>query len=199
MSDARQPRSGRRKGLPDTRTEILNAARGLFARDGFDRTTIRGVAAAAAVDPALIHHYFGTKRQLFLDAIALPVDPAQVLGPLRDVAPEALGETIVRLIIDVWDGGVKEAGVAALKAQIIDPTSSVLRPFVSEILTATLAIHVQDNAQTRIALAASQIGGLLLMRYVIELEPLTTMTAEELAIHIGPTIQRYLTHELPIS
>src|SRR3954463_9475109 len=75
------PPRGRRKGSPDTRSAILAAARTSFARQGFAGTTIRGVASSAGVDAALVHHYFGTKDDLFLAALELPVDPRRVIGP----------------------------------------------------------------------------------------------------------------------
>ena len=75
-----RPSRGRRPGAPDTRAAVLAAARAAFAAKGFGGTTIRAVAADAGVDPALVHHYFGTKDDLFLAAMELPVDPREVIG-----------------------------------------------------------------------------------------------------------------------
>ena len=84
-------RPGRPAGNSDTRDRILASARELFARNGIDRTSIRAVAAGAGVDAALVHHYFGTKQQLFAAAIHLPIDPMTVLVPMREMPVEELG------------------------------------------------------------------------------------------------------------
>ena len=84
----RAPRRGRRPGAPDTRAAVLEAARSAFADKGFAGTTIRSVAAAAGVDAALVHHYFGTKDDLFLAAMELPVDPREVIGPALSGGPD---------------------------------------------------------------------------------------------------------------
>ena len=87
---ASSPR-GRRPGAPDTRAEILASARALFADRGFGRTTIRAVAADAGVDPALVHHYFGTKDDLFVAALQLPGRPAGALAPVIDGRADGAG------------------------------------------------------------------------------------------------------------
>ncbi len=86
-------RSGRRPGKSETRAQILDSARRAFSQNGFRRTTVRSIAAAADVDPAMIHHHFGSKEQLFAAAIALPIDPVQVLGPVHTSPTEHLGES----------------------------------------------------------------------------------------------------------
>src|SRR5918912_3213202 len=97
------PPRGRRPGAPDTRATILDAARALFAERGFAGTTIRGVASAAGVDAALVHHYFGTKDDLFLAAMELPVDPRRVLAPALTGDVGAAGERLLRAFLSMWD------------------------------------------------------------------------------------------------
>ena len=97
-------RSGRRPGNQDTRDAILNAAREAFADRGFDGASIRSIATAAGVDPALVHHYFGTKDQLFLDTVQAPIDPAELIGGVLGEGLGNAGERLVRTMLGVWDG-----------------------------------------------------------------------------------------------
>ncbi len=96
-------RSGRRPGNLDTRTEILDAARDTFAEKGFDQASIRAIAAKAGVDPALVHHYFGTKEKLFLATMNSPIDPAVELPKALAGPPEQAGERLIRLVLNVYD------------------------------------------------------------------------------------------------
>ncbi|GAB07475.1 TetR family transcriptional regulator [Gordonia amarae] len=193
-------RGGRRPGSPDTRGAVLASARTLFAERGFTGTSVRAVAEGAGVDAALVHHYFGTKRELFLAAVAIPLDPAVVLGALHSVPRAQLGETVVRAVIGFWDGDHREAGIALLRAQLTDPESTILRTFIGDIIAGALGANADldpDTAATRTALVASQIGGILLLRYIVGLDPIASMSVDELAAHIGPTVQRYLTDPMP--
>lgn len=192
-------RGGRRPGSPDTRGQVLASARTLFAERGFAGTSVRAVAESAGVDAALVHHYFGTKRELFLAAVAIPLDPAVVLGALHSVPRAQLGEAVVRAVIGFWDGDHREAGIALLRAQLTDPESTILRTFIGDIITGALETNADldpDTAATRTALVASQIGGILLLRYIIGLDPIASMSIDELVAHIGPTVQHYLTDPL---
>ena len=105
---------GRRPGAPDTRAEVLAAARASFAEKGFRGTTIRAVAAAAGVDPALVHHYFGTKDDLFVAALQISVDPREVLAPVVAAGPDGAGERLLRTFLSVWDDPELQPGLVAL-------------------------------------------------------------------------------------
>jgi AcrR family transcriptional regulator len=96
-------RTGRRPGRQDTRDAILAAARDAFAEKGYDGASIRYIATSAGVDPALVHHYFGTKDQLFREAMRFPVDPNQMLPLLAGPGVDGFGERLVRMFISVWD------------------------------------------------------------------------------------------------
>ncbi|MGV0799582.1 helix-turn-helix domain-containing protein, partial [Mycolicibacterium elephantis] len=102
-ADAERKRPGRPRGTSDTRERILKCARDLFARNGVDKTSIRAVAAAAGVDPALVHHYYGTKQQLFAAAIEAPVNPMDVIRPLRETPIEELGHKLPSVLVPLWD------------------------------------------------------------------------------------------------
>ena len=107
-------RSGRRPGDSGTREAILAAAKESFAASGYDATTIRGVGRAAGVDPALVHHFFGTKQDLFAAAMDLPVDPAQMVPALLADGVDGLGERLVRMFLLVWDSTPGQGPMLAL-------------------------------------------------------------------------------------
>lgn len=193
-------RSGRRPGNPQTREEIIATARRLFAERGFDRTTIRAIAAGAGVDPALVHHYFGTKDQLFLAAMNSPIDPGEQLPAVLTGDRDRIGERLVRTFLTVWDSPAGAAGVAMLRSSLTnDWTARILREFlVTQILRrVTKALDLDPaEAPLRASLVATQIAGLALMRYVLKLEPLASAPHETVVAAIAPTVQRYLTGEL---
>src|SRR6266566_170590 len=96
-------RTGRRPGNQDTREAILAAAREAFAERGYDRVSIRAIATSAGVDPALVHHYFGTKDQLFLATVDAPIDPGEILPKILAGERDELPERLVRTFLSVWD------------------------------------------------------------------------------------------------
>ncbi|MEU2610860.1 TetR family transcriptional regulator [Micromonospora sp. NPDC007271] len=194
-------RTGRRPGNPGTREGILDAARTAFAERGFDGASIRAIAAAAAVDPALVHHYFGTKDQLFLAAMNAPFDPRELLPKVLAGDRESIGERLVRLFLGLWDSPAGTAGVALLRSALSNEwTARLLREF----LTTQVLRRVLDNLDVdpaelplRGSLVASQLIGLAMMRHLIRLEPVASAAPETLVTMIGPTVQRYLTGPLP--
>ena len=190
---------GRRLGAPDTRAEVLTAARSSFAEKGFRGTTIRAVASAAGVDPALVHHYFGSKDDLFVAALQIPVDPREVLAPVVDAGPDGAGERLLRTFLSVWDDPELQPGLVALARSLVsDDSASLVRDgFIPVVVGPVLASLVRDRPEVRIPLVASQIIGLIVARYVVALPPLALMPAEDVVARIGPTLQRYLTGDLP--
>ncbi|MER7331889.1 MULTISPECIES: TetR family transcriptional regulator [unclassified Micromonospora] len=193
-------RTGRRPGNPDTREAILGAARDAFAERGFDGASIRAIAAAARVDPALVHHYFGSKDQLFLAAMHAPVDPGELLPKVLAGDREGLGERLVRTFLGVWDSPAGTAGVALLRSAVSNEwTARLLREFlVSQVLRKVLDQLDADPAELplRGSLVASQMIGLAMMRHVVRLEPVASAAPETLVAAVGPTVQRYLTGDL---
>ncbi|MDQ3274521.1 MAG: TetR family transcriptional regulator [Actinomycetota bacterium] len=191
---------GRRPGGPDTRGDILRAARTSFAGKGFDRTTIRGVAGEAGVDPALVHHYFGSKDDLFLAALEIPIDPRllipQVFGPGLD----GVGERLVRTFLGVWDQPSNRLGLVALvrTAFVADEAAELLRDGMARmVLGAVVPLLEGERTEVRAQLVTSQLMGLIVGRYVMRIQPLASLPAEELVAWVAPTLQRYLTGELP--
>ncbi|MFR9777820.1 TetR family transcriptional regulator [Micromonospora sp. MS34] len=193
-------RTGRRPGKPDTREAILAAARAAFAERGFDAASIRTIAGAAGVDPALVHHYFGTKEELFRATVAIPIDPAELLPGVLAGGPDGVGERLVRTFLSVWDSPVGTAAVALFRSAVSNEwTARLLREFLAtQVLRRVLDQLDVDPAELplRGALVGTQMAGLAMMRYVIRLEPVASADRETLVAAIGPTIQRYLTGPL---
>lgn len=192
------PARGRRPGAPDTRAEILAAARELFAARGFGRTSIRAIAGQAGVDPALVHHYFGAKDDLFIAALELPVDPRVVLAPVAAQGPDGAAERLLRTFLTVWDDPGLRLPLLGLARSMLDPAGAPLFKdgFLAVVLQPVgIALGI-DEPERRMPIVASQVIGLVLLRYLLELEPLASMDADEIVAVYAPTIQRYLTGDL---
>jgi AcrR family transcriptional regulator len=194
-------RTGRRPGNQDTREAILASARSAFAERGIDGASIRLIAAGAGVDPALVHHYFGTKDQLFLAALRAPIDPSEIIPQVLAGGVDGLGERVVHTLLGVWDSPVGGAAVALLRSAVSnEQIAAMLREFIlNRILKRITKELCLDPAEgpLRSSLVASQVAGLIMLRYVIRVEPIASTDIEILAAVVGPTIQRYLTEPLP--
>jgi AcrR family transcriptional regulator len=193
-------RPGRPAGSSDTRERILASARELFARNGIDRTSIRAVAAGAGVDAALVHHYFGTKQQLFAAAIQLPIDPMTVLVPIRETPVEELGLRLPTMLLHIWDSEMGAGLIATLRSLIAGAEVSLVRSFFQEVIIAEVGPRVDNppgTGQIRVQFAASQLMGVVMARYIMELEPFASLPADQIAQTIAPNLQRYLTGDLP--
>ncbi len=194
-------RSGRRAGSPDTRAEILAAARAAFARGGMAGTTVRSIAEAAGVDPALVHHYFGTKQQLYLAALAIPVDPEFLRGPLRAAPLDDAARTLLTALLSMWDGPLREAGVAVIRTHLGnggDPT--IVRGFILEVALGELVERMEQgpgDGVMRANLMVTQVLGLLIARYVIGFEPLASLTVPEVVDLTAGPLQQVITGPLP--
>jgi AcrR family transcriptional regulator len=184
-------RTGRRPGKPDTREAILSAARRHFAQHGYDGTTMRGVAAEAGVDVALGHYYFGSKRELFAAALELPVNPADAVAGLLAEGTDDLGERLVRLLLQVRDDPHSGAPLQAL-LRSVDSQQDLLRGFVEREIVGRLATVIEGpDAPLRAAAAATQVVGLLFVRYVARVEPVASAAHDELVALVAPSLQRY--------
>lgn len=194
-------RSGRRPGNQDTKSSILVAARNTFAEKGYDKASIRGIAADAGVDPALVHHYFGTKEKLFLATINAPINPGELIPQALQGPPDEAGVRLIRLALGVWDSPAGAAALAIFRSALSNEwTARLLREFVvTQILRRAISEFVMNPAEApmRSSLVATQIGGLMVARYVLKLEPLASADAEVLAAAIGPNVQRFMTEPLP--
>ncbi|TSD47649.1 TetR/AcrR family transcriptional regulator [Rhodococcus sp. KBS0724] len=202
MSSNKIPlRPGRRPGKSETRTQILDSARRAFSQNGFARTTVRAIASDADVDPALIHHYFGSKEQLFTAAIDLPLDPKSVLTPVHSSTDDQLGISLLTAVLGVWESEHQDAILAAFRSAITGDGTRLIQSFLLNIVLRDIIPRVDTPAGTgllRAELVASQIAGLLVTRYILELEPLKSLSVDALVPLVAPNLQRYLTGKLPI-
>ena len=195
----RPAHTGRRPGESGARDDILAAARTEFAGSGYDRATIRGIAARADVDPALVHHYFGSKEQLFETAVELPVSPALFLPPILAGERARIGEEVTRRFLTVWEEPHNRPIFLAMLRSVLSNeqvADVVRRLLVKEIFGPIATALGVPDAELRATLAGSQFIGLALMRYVGRVEPLASADVSSLAAAVGPTIQRYLTGEI---
>lgn len=196
MTEHRAPKKrGRPRGVSDARDRIIAAAVDEFGEHGYDGSTIRSIAARADVDSALVHHYFGTKADLFAEAVGIPLRPdidvpAIVAGP-RDT----VGERLVRYVLEAFEQpDIRRRGVMLIRTAIGSRLATpLLAGFLSRELIGKIAttLGVAD-AELRATLVASQIAGLLLARYVLRLAPIATASVDDLVVRVGPTVQRYL-------
>ena len=186
-------RTGRRAGSSGSREAILAAARDRFAQEGYDGATVRGIAAAAGVDPALVRHYFGGKEQLFVAVLELPIDPAKIVPQLLAPGIDGLGERLAHFFLETWDRDDMPFVALLRSVTTNDRAAAMLREFISREVLGQIASSLKlPEPQLHAALAGSQLVGVALMRYVIRLEPIASMDRDELAKMIAPVIQRHL-------
>lgn len=199
-TNAERKKPGRPPGTSDTRERILTNARDLFARNGIDKTSIRAVAAAASVDPALVHHYFGTKQKLFAAAISAPIDPMEVLVPLRNTPVEELGTVLPSILLRLWDSELGAGFIAMLRSILGGNEVGLIRSFLQEVIAAEVGSRVDNppgSGRIRVQFVASQLVGVVMARYILELDPFKSLPVEQIAETIAPNLQRYLTGDLP--
>ncbi|TQL66624.1 TetR family transcriptional regulator [Nocardioides albertanoniae] len=193
------PRRGRRPGSPDTRAAILTAARQSFAQQGYAATSVRGIAAAAGVDSSLVHHYFGTKQDLFVASLELRVDPRVIAPTIIVEGKEHAGERLVRLLLSVWDDEEARLPLMALVRSVFEPEGMSLAPEAfGELVLGPVGEALElDEPERRMGLVGSQLVGIIVLRYVARLEPLASAPPETLVATYAPVIQGYLTGPLP--
>jgi AcrR family transcriptional regulator len=192
-------RTGRRPGVSGTREAILDAARRVFAEQGYQQATIRDVARLAGVDPALVHHYFGRKQELFVAAVQLPVNPVEQLMAVLAQDPDQAGERMVELFLSIWDHAADQSPLLALVRSAVgdEHAAAMLREFIAEEVLGQIAHRLgSPDAQLRATLVGSQIIGLAMARYIVKVEPLASAPAAQVVAAIGPTLQRYLTGDI---
>lgn len=188
-------RTGRRPGAGGTRDKILAAARSHFGEVGYEGATIRGIAAAAQVDPKLVLHYFESKEGVFRAAVDFPIDPAEFLPGLLEPGLDGLGVRLVQFFVETWESPAGSPLLALVRSVVAsERAASLMREFVSREILARVAEALElDQPQLRASLAASQLIGLAILRYVVRVEPLASASPRRVAAWIGPTLQRYFT------
>lgn len=188
---------GRRAGGEDTRAGIVEAARGLFAAQGFDGTSVRGVAREAGVDPALVHHYFDGKAGLFAEVIGVPAGIEEQIAAAVAGPSSTVGERIVRTFLHVWDSPEGRTRFQAMVGAVAshEGAAHALRDFVARTLLARLAEGADDGApvtELAVASAGAQLVGMGMLRYVVELPAMVEADPEEIVALLAPNVQRLL-------
>jgi AcrR family transcriptional regulator len=192
-------RTGRRPGVSGTREAILDAARRAFAEHGYQHATIRMVADLAGVDPALVHHYFRYKQDLFIAAVQLPVNPVEQLSAVLAQDPDQAGRRMVEVFLSIWDHAADRSPLLALVRSAVgdERAAAMLREFITEEVLGQIAHRLGGpDARLRATLIGSQIIGMAMARYIIRVEPLASAPPAQLVAAIGPTLQRYLTGDI---
>ena len=189
--------------MSDTRDRILSSARELFARNGIDNTSIRAIASDAAVDPALVHHYFGTKTGLFAAAIQIPIDPMTIIGPIREVPVDQIGRVLPSLLLPLWDSELGKGLIATLRSTISGSDVAdiaMVRSFLQDVVSVEVGRRVDDppgSGPVRAQFVASQLLGIVMARHILEIEPFRSLPVQQIVDIVAPSLQRYLTEELP--
>ncbi len=201
MPEFAVPTPPRRRGRPKggesgAQKRIVAAAVDEFGELGYEGATMRGIAGRAGVDSALVHHYyFGTKAELFAQTVAAPMRPDVDIPALLDGPDDGLGERIVLYVLEAWEHpDTRKRGVLLLRAGLGNKlTTPLIAGFLQRELIGRIAARTKaPDAALRASLAASQIAGLLIARYVLQLPALAAADVDDLVARVGPTVQRYL-------
>lgn len=180
------------------RERILDVAREEFAERGYDKASVRGIAKAAGVDSALVHHYFGTKEQVFAASIEMVLAPAlEAPAALADGPLDGVGERMTRFFFGVWDAPATRAPLLAIVRSALnnEVAAGVFRGLVASQLLARIARRLdlpEGEAELRASLAAAQLVGTAMLRYVIKVEPLASADPEWIIARIAPVVQGHL-------
>lgn len=195
--------SGRRPGKQDTRGEIVDAARQVFSEQGFESATIRRIAERAGVDPALVHHYFGSKQELFVAVVKPPFDPDEFVPTILSGDLENLGERLASTFVAILENPTTGPAVISMVRGAMggEAQSGLLRDFYTSVVLRRVADELSkvmpaEEARLRASLLASQLLGLVTAGYILGLEPLAGLEPEQVVRIITPTLQNYLTSPL---
>jgi AcrR family transcriptional regulator len=186
--------AGRRPGQTQTRDDILAAARNQFGQRGYNGATIRGIAAEAGVNPALVHHFFGTKDQVFVAALNVPVNPAVMVELITQGPRDNIGERILGLFLGLWRAPETRQTFLALIRSVAnnEQVAGLMRQFLEQTVVGPVS-KALDLPPLRLTGAASQAFGLAMARYVLAVEPLASATDDEVIALYGPVFQYYFT------
>ena len=192
---AARRRTGRRPGKSRSREDILQAARRIFADKGFDATSLRAISREAGVDPALVHHFFGSKEEVFNAALADVVKPEEIFAEVLADDPHGVGERLVHKFLEIWEREESRGALLAILRSAVSHQHSaeLLGGFMAGSVLRHIAESVDpQDAELRASLVSSQLIGLALLRYVLRTEPLASASVEQIVTMIAPTIERYL-------
>lgn len=193
----RPSRAERADGSPGTRERILASARAEFARKGFDLASVRAIAKGADVNPALVHHYFGTKEQVFAAAVYAATEAAvRSFADEQLAAPEELGEGFTRIFFSIWETPeTRDPLLGVFRSAVNNETAAAIfrRAVTDELLFRVAGGLPEPDAELRAELAAMQLVGVVLGRYVLRIEPLASTDVEVLIRRLAPVVQYHFT------
>ncbi|MFH0245597.1 TetR/AcrR family transcriptional regulator [Streptomyces sp. HK10] len=189
MTGTEKPKPpSRKERRRDTESVILTAARELFARQGFQSTTIRAVARAAGVDPSLVMQYFGNKEGLFAAAARSTVDNDALLRATRAQLPR---RALEHLFADFEDPDRRESAAALLRSCLTHPgAQEVVRDLVmGESQTIVASAIGGDDAQLRAGVLNACTLGLTIARYLLRMPAVAQADREELERIMLPALR----------
>jgi AcrR family transcriptional regulator len=177
----------------------VRAAAQEFTGSGYDGISLRAVARRAGVDPALVHHYFADKADLFAATLQIPIRPDRLVAQVLKGPRERIGTSIVGTIVDRFaDPGTRDAILALVRTALgHEFAARMLRQFLLREVLHRITMELGlDDGERRAAFAASQLVGLIIARYGIRLGPLAEATDEDVVATVGAVVQWYLTGDL---
>ncbi|MEU9736971.1 TetR family transcriptional regulator [Streptomyces sp. NPDC048002] len=200
MTDTAAPRRGRgrrtRIEAAGTRDRILSVARAEFSEHGYEKTSVRGIAKAAGVDSALVHHYFGTKEQIFEAAVEVAFAPAiKARDSVFEGSADEMGERLTRMIFGLWENPVTRTPLLAIVRSAVnnETAAAVFRKLIAAQLLRRIGEQLDlPDADLRAELAAAQLVGVAMMRYVMKIEPLASADPERIIARVAPVVQGHL-------
>ena len=181
-----------------TKLRIQQAAAKLFASRSFETVSTRAIAKEAGVDAALIHHYFGSKEGLFQAVLNAAIRPEQLEALVVSESPEDWGRQLVRAADKVWTSPAAPA-LKAVVRRVLVGHEGMLREFVTRSLLNRFLSHIkgpEPERRLRASLIGSQMSGLVIARHIVGIEPLASLSTDEVANLIGPVLQHYITGSL---
>jgi AcrR family transcriptional regulator len=186
---------GRRPGSPDTRAQILDIARRRFLAEGYRAVTLRSVAAEVGVDVALVSYFFGSKKGLFGAALALTANPAELLLTALPGDRATLPERVLRTLVTTWDDPERGAQLRAMATALVaEPeVARLFREVLEREIIDRVAEHIGGaDASRRAAAFGAHMAGLVFTRYVLEVQPIASMSVDEIVRHLAPGLRAVL-------
>ncbi|MCU1505050.1 MAG: hypothetical protein QOG18_1543 [Microbacteriaceae bacterium] len=198
-----RPRGRRLKSAAqDTRGGIVAAAAAEFASRGYESASMRSIARRAGVDPALVHHYFQDKADLFAESISAPIRPDRIVKEILAGPREKIGENIIRYLLAALDDKTARTRMISLLHTALGQefAATMLRQFLTREVLRRIADTIGGpDAELRASLAASQIVGLIVVRFGVAIEPLATAPVDVVVAMVAPVIQWHLSGDGPLA
>lgn len=195
-------RGGRHPGSTATRQDIIRSARKLFAAHGYRGATTRAIAEDARVDPALIHHFFQTKEGLFQAAIGDGFRSEGILEAVQEPGGGAVGEKLIREFLRLWDEPeARELMLAVVRSSMTyDGAAQLVSEFVTtQIIGEVVKMRATSAPELRMTLVGAQIIGIVLVRYVLQIEPFASLQPDAVARVLSPNIDHCLDDSLDLN